>query len=532
MDDGSNYGHGDFGQGGLNSMLNVKQLLDEIGLTSSEIQWRKDFIDFDSEDAKRLASYQDSFATHAEQVADDFYENLTKYEETVEVIGRSPKGINQLKQTQSAYLVTLADGEYGEEYFRNRARIGKLHDLLDMPMKQYIGQYGVYYDLIAPIVADRYKQSLIERLISTSGTDKDDQIKGIVHEEIDEAFSDMLSILRIINLDMQIVSDTYIHSYSKDLKNELDRQQSVVQEVENAVESSQQTASDIATRSERISELSQNQADSMQSVSSEIAGLSSTVEEIAATAEEVATTSETAKQRARKGKKAASDAIEAIEAIADAAEQMSEDIERLTEQIDEITDIVEVIDNIADQTNLLALNASVEAARADSSGDGFGVVAGEIKSLAEESQQRATEIDQMVKDITENADRTRSSLDTMTAEVTRGTEQVEAAATTFQEISNSVTETAEGIQEVSDATDEQAASTEEIAANINELVTQSDTIAEEITEIAEANDEQAEKINSIYETVHELTAEGNKTKDSPSENMVETPDDHPPIEEL
>lgn len=165
------------------------------------------------------------------------------------------------------------------------------------------------YDLIAPIVADRYKQSLIDRLNSTIGTDNDDQIKEIVHDEIDEAFSDMLSILRIINLDMQIVSDTYIHSYSQNLKDELDQQQLVVQEVENAVKSSQQTANDIATRSDRISELSRNQADSMQSVSSELAGLSSTVEEIAATAEEVATTSETAEQRAREGKKAASYAI-------------------------------------------------------------------------------------------------------------------------------------------------------------------------------------------------------------------------------
>lgn len=143
MHGGSDYSHGDFGQGGLNSALNVEQLVNEIGLTSSEIQWRKDFIDFDSEDAKRLASYQDTFAAHAEQIADDFYESITEYEETIEVIGRSPKGLNQLKQTQSAYLVTLADGEYGDEYFRTRARIGKLHDLLDMPMKQYIGQYGV-----------------------------------------------------------------------------------------------------------------------------------------------------------------------------------------------------------------------------------------------------------------------------------------------------------------------------------------------------------------------------------------------------
>ncbi|MEF8937791.1 MAG: protoglobin domain-containing protein [Halovenus sp.] len=153
-----------FGKGGLNDQLDLDSLIDEIGLDRSEIEWRKDFVNFSEDDVRRLTGYQDLFAEHADQVADDFYENLTDYEETVEVIGRSPKNVDQLKQTQSAYFSTLVDGEYGQQYFRDRARIGKLHDMLDMPMKQYIGQYGVYYDLILPLVGDQLVDSVTDRV--------------------------------------------------------------------------------------------------------------------------------------------------------------------------------------------------------------------------------------------------------------------------------------------------------------------------------------------------------------------------------
>mgnify|MGYP002760528054 FL=1 len=129
----------EFGQGGLNEQLSVDDLMRECGIDETEVEWRKEFVGFDDADARRLSELEALFRTHADDVADDFYDNLTSYEETVEVIGRSEKGVEQLKRTQSAYLISLAAGDYGLEYFSNRARIGKLHDLLEMPMNHYIG---------------------------------------------------------------------------------------------------------------------------------------------------------------------------------------------------------------------------------------------------------------------------------------------------------------------------------------------------------------------------------------------------------
>jgi methyl-accepting chemotaxis protein len=80
--------------------------------------------------------------------------------------------------------------------------------------------------------------------------------------------------------------------------------------------------------------------------------------------------------------------------------QLADVIESLQHRSSEIGKIVSLIDGIAFQTNLLALNASVEAAKAGSAGKGFGVVASEVRGLAQRVSEAAAQINQVVSDST------------------------------------------------------------------------------------------------------------------------------------
>ncbi|WP_049984505.1 MULTISPECIES: globin-coupled sensor protein [Halorubrum] len=480
------------------------RLIDELGIDQQQIAWRKDFTNFEQADEKRLSELNSVVEPVIDDAVEDFYEHLESYDETLEIFGRSSKGIEALKQNQREYLKGLFDGEYGQSHFETRARIGKIHDMLDLGPKIYLGAYSIFYRQLIDAVVDDLKTNLAQ----TDGGTAAQQSGSLTPEgALDELAERMQSMLKVMNLDQQVAMDTYIQSYSEQLESELEQQHRVIDDVDTQVTQAMRTAENITESTDKISQKTKEQAESMNQVASEVSGMSATVEEIASTADEVAAVSEQAEELAEEGRGAATEAIEMMERVDDSAQTVATDVEQLQGRVNEIDEIVEVINDISAQTNLLALNASIEAARAGEAGDGFAVVANEVKSLAEDSQEHAGTIERMVSDIKEDTAETVTSLKETTEEVNRGIEQVTTAMDTLQDIAESVQEASQGIREVSDATGDQAASTEEVASMVDELVEQADSVANEVETIAAANEEQAENVDQISETVQQLTTE-------------------------
>ncbi len=308
------------------------QLTDDIGIDSEEIRWRKDFTGFDGGDRQCLDGLSGVLEDIADDLVDDFYDHLEEYDETREIFGDSTKSVDQLKETQRQYLLDLGTGTYDQQYFESRARIGKIHDMLDLGPKIYLGAYSVYYRGIIEAIADDVK----ERLVSTDGgaavrTERSSTEDGALspEEAIDEVVEQSLSALKLLNLDQQVAMDTYIHSYSQNLETELDRQARVASEVERAVGECQTTADDVAESTEEISGLAREQADAMGDVADEVSTMSATVEEIAATADEVATTSERAEELAEEGQSAATEAIDVMEQVNDSSTAVADDVSTL-----------------------------------------------------------------------------------------------------------------------------------------------------------------------------------------------------------
>ncbi|RKD88647.1 heme-based aerotactic transducer [Halopiger aswanensis] len=468
------------------------ELRKELGIDRSEIRWRKSFTDFTSDDIAALAELDELIESEAPALTDELERHIHDHEEALVFLDRSTKSFDQLKQAHTSYLTDLGSGSYDKEYFNQRARIGQIHNMLGLGPKIYLGAYSVYFGGLVDAIGKRMKERTEEGALTPD-------------ELIDQTVEYVMALFKIINIDQQVVMDTYIHAANENLKEELDRQRRVASEVDDLVTESQKMAENVAERSAEIHTLSDRQTENIASVAEEVSNMSATVEEIAATADDVAATSQNAEELASDGQEAATRAIDAMETVDRSTRDVAADVDQLRERVDEIDEVVEVISDIADQTNLLALNASIEAAHADESGDGFAVVANEVKSLAEESQDNAKQIEKTVDAIKAETEETVESLDEMTTNVSQGIDRVEDAMAKLQDIVETVEEASEGIQEVSDATDDQAASTEEVASMIDELVEQTEEVAQEIESISDSNGEQEEKIDEIYQTVQSLT---------------------------
>ena len=273
-----------------------------------------------------------------------------------------------------------------------------------------------------------------------------------------------------------------------------------------SIEETETASDEIATSVEEISAGADNQSESLQEVAGEMNDMSATVEEIASSAEEVAATASTAVERSETGRESAADASEELDSIKSQAGGAAEQVQELDAKMNEIGEVVEMITEIAEQTNMLALNASIEAARAGEAGEGFGVVANEIKGLAEEAADATTTIEERIEDVQETTDSTVDEIDDMRTTVESGAETIEDAVEMFDDIANAVQEAEGGIREISDATDDQAASTEEAVSMVDEVSSVSQQTAAEASNVSAATEEQAASLSEASEALQEMAS--------------------------
>jgi methyl-accepting chemotaxis protein len=322
----------------------------------------------------------------------------------------------------------------------------------------------------------------------------------------------MTEIAEAFNAMLDDIEDTVatVTRFSTSVATESEEVTASAEEVRNA---SQQVTQSI----QEISDGAADQDRRLQAVSNEMGSLSTTTEEIASSSNEVASIAERTAETGRRGREAAEDAAEGMAEIRERSAAIVETVEGLESEMEGVDELTEFIAGVAKETNMLALNANIEASRAGSGeGDeeGFGVVAQQIKELAEDTQEATTEIENRLEGIGDRVETTVEQARESDAAIAENAESIENAIEALEDVGEYAQETNEGIQEISAATEEQASSVEEAVAMVDEVATISQRTAEEAETVASAAEEQTAAMNDVSESANDLASQAAELSDA------------------
>lgn len=165
----------------------VERIVAALGIDAQDIEQRKQYLEFAAADIVALRQLQQTLFDVRENVIEDLYAHLREFEVTAELLAKEGV-LERLKRVQLDYLGSLTQGDYDEDYVRERLGIGVVHQRIGLKPKWYIGAYC------------KFLTSLLPEVVSRNAGDP---------ERITASLN---ALLKVMFFDMSLAIDTYIHA--------------------------------------------------------------------------------------------------------------------------------------------------------------------------------------------------------------------------------------------------------------------------------------------------------------------------------
>ena len=257
----------------------------------------------------------------------------------------------------------------------------------------------------------------------------------------------------------------------------------------------------VSGASDSTQTLIQSQNDITAQVATAMEEMTSQIKEVSDNASSAEQAANDARNNTSDGKQIISNTITQMQSLSSNIDNVSQVIASLASESDNIGSVLDVIRGIAEQTNLLALNAAIEAARAGEQGRGFAVVADEVRTLANRTEQSTNEIQKMIQKLQAGAQEAVSAVKVSQDISLKTVEQTTKADDSLSEIDRLMEVISDMNTQIARATEQQSHAADEVNLRINDLAGMTEESLATTQQLSETSQQLKVSSNDMSEVV-------------------------------